>query len=453
MDWADSMPPTVMFSPQAQRKAWYQHLYLQVLFAVALGVLVGWLYPSAGKSLQPLGDAFIKLVKMMIAPIIFCTVVHGVASMADLRKLGRVGIKTLFYFEVVSTMALIIGLFVVNILKPGVGLNIDVSVLDSSVGQGYQQKAHTMGIASFLLNVIPGTLFSAFVTGDLLQVLLVSILTAFAVSSLGPHREPVLQVLERGSEIFFGIMRIVVRMAPLGAFGAMTYTVGEYGLKALGNLLKLMVGFYATAGVFVFVVLGLIAAASGFSIVRLLIYLREELLLVLGTSSSETALPSLLEKLKRLGCSPSTAGLVIPTGYSFNLDGTNIYMSMAAVFLAQATNTPLDLEDQIALLLVAMISSKGASGVTGAGFVTLAATLAIVPKIPLASLALLVGIDRFMSECRALTNLIGNSVASLVISRWEGEVTADDLRVRLRASAETGSGPVSVEALRDNRPY
>jgi aerobic C4-dicarboxylate transport protein len=418
-------------APVAGRRAWYRHLYVQVLFAVALGIGVGWRFPEAGRDLRPLGDAFIKLVKMMIAPIIFCTVVHGVASMSDLRKLGRVGLKTLFYFEVVSTLALVIGLVVVNVLKPGVGLNIDPATLDAAVGKGYQDKAHSLGLVPFLLNIIPATLFSAFVTGDLLQVLLVSVFTAFAVSGLGMHREPVLQVIERGSEIFFGIMRLVVKFAPLGAFGAMAYTVGEHGLKALGNLAQLMVGFYATAGVFVFVVLGLIASASGFSILRFLAHIRDELLLVLGTSSSETALPGLIDKLRRLGCSSSTVGLVVPTGYSFNLDGTNIYMAMAAVFLAQATNTPLELRDQVALLLVAMISSKGASGVTGAGFVTLAATLAIVPKIPLASLALLVGIDRFMSECRALTNLIGNGVAAVVISRWEGEVTPEQLRANL----------------------
>ncbi len=415
-------------APVTGRRAWYRHLYVQVLIAVALGIGVGWQFPEAGRDLRPLGDAFIKLVKMMIAPIIFCTVVHGVASMSDLRKLGRVGLKTLLYFEVVSTLALVIGLVVVNVLKPGVGLNIDPTTLDAAVGRGYQDKAHTLGLVPFLLNIIPATLFSAFVTGDLLQVLLVSVFTAFAVSGLGVHREPVLHVIERGSEIFFGIMRLVVKFAPLGAFGAMAYTVGEHGLKALGNLAQLMVGFYATAGVFVFVVLGLIASVSGFSILRFLAHIRDELLLVLGTSSSETALPGLIQKLRRLGCSSSTVGLVVPTGYSFNLDGTNIYMAMAAVFLAQATNTPLELRDQVALLLVAMISSKGASGVTGAGFVTLAATLAIVPKIPLASLALLVGIDRFMSECRAITNLIGNGVAAVVISRWEGEVTPEQLK-------------------------
>jgi len=411
---------------------WYRILYVQVLLAVVLGIAVGWLRPEFGASLKPLGDGFIKLVKMMIAPIIFCTVVHGIASMSDLRKLGRVGIKTLLYFEVVSTIALVIGLAVVNWLRPGAGFNIDAATLDPEIARGYAKKAGEQTMTAFLLNIIPTTLFDAFVTGDLLQVLLVSTFTAFAITALGePQRHAVLNVIERGSEIFFGIMRLVVKFAPAGAFGAMAFTVGRYGPEALGKLAQLMAGFYATAALFVFVVLGSIAAACGFSIFRFLAFIKEELLLVLGTSSSETALPGMIQKMRRLGCSHSTVGLVIPTGYSFNLDGTNIYMTMAAVFLAQATNTPLDLREQIALLVVAMVSSKGSSGVTGAGFVTLAATLAVLPKVPIASLALLVGIDRFMSECRAITNLIGNGVATVVISRWEGEVTPETLRKNL----------------------
>ena len=413
---------------------WYRVLYVQVLLAVALGIAVGWGWPEFGASLKPLGDGFIKLVKMMIAPIIFCTVVHGIASMSDLRKLGRVGIKTLFYFEVVSTLALVIGLVVVNWLQPGAGFNIDPATLDPEIAKGYAKKAESQSLTAFLLNIIPTSLFDAFVTGDLLQVLLVSTFTAFAITALREeHRHSVLGVIERGSEIFFGIMRIVVQFAPVGAFGAMAFTVGKYGPEALGKLAQLMAGFYATAAVFVFVVLGGIAAWCGFSILRFLAFIKEELLLVLGTSSSETALPGMIQKMRRLGCSKSTVGLVIPTGYSFNLDGTNIYMTMAVVFLAQATNTPLDLRDQILLLLVAMVSSKGSSGVTGAGFVTLAATLAVLPKVPIASLALLVGIDRFMSECRAITNLIGNGVATVVISRWEGEVTPETLRKKLAA--------------------
>jgi aerobic C4-dicarboxylate transport protein len=415
------------------RTAWYRHLYVQVLLAVLIGILLGQFFPELGRSLKPLGDGFIKLVKMMIAPIIFCTVVHGIASMRDMKKLGRVGIKTLVYFEVVSTLALVIGLVVVNWLRPGEGFHIDPRTLDTREVAGYAEKAQALDTKTFLLNIIPRSFFEAFATGDLLAVLLVSTLTAFAISSLGERRERVLEAIDSATAIFFGVMRIVVRLAPLGALGAMAFTIGSYGLGALGRLLELMAGFYATALLFIGFVLGGIATACGFSLLRFLSYLREELLLVLGTSSSETALPGMMQKLRRLGCGESTVGLVIPTGYSFNLDGTNIYMAMAAVFLAQATDTPLALRDQIALLLVAMVSSKGASGVTGAGFVTLAATLAVVPKIPIASLALLVGIDRFMSECRAITNLIGNGVATVAISRWEGEVSAETLRRNLRA--------------------
>jgi aerobic C4-dicarboxylate transport protein len=414
------------------RKPWYRILYVQVLVAVALGILIGHFFPEFGKALKPLGDAFIKLVKMIIAPIIFCTVVHGIASMSDLKKLGRIGGKTLIYFEVVSTIALIIGLIVVNLLKPGAGFNIDPATLDPNIGKGAAQAAHATSTADFFLNIVPRSFFDAFATGDLLQVLLVSVLTAFALSSMGKRGEPIVHGIETAAQIFFGIMRMIVRAAPLAALGAMGFTVGSFGLGALNRLLALMLGFYLTAGTFVVVVLGAIGWMSGFSIFRLLNYIKEEILLVLGTSSSETALPGMLQKMRRLGCAESTVGLVIPTGYSFNLDGTNIYMTMAAVFLAQATNTPLDLRHQITLLLVAMISSKGASGVTGAGFVTLAATLQAVPAVPIESVALLVGIDRFMSECRAITNLIGNGVATITISRWEGEVTPAQLRENMR---------------------
>jgi aerobic C4-dicarboxylate transport protein len=420
--------------PAPARKPWYRLLYVQVLIAVGIGIVVGHWFPDAGKTLKPLGDGFIKLVKMVIAPIIFCTVVHGIASMADLKKLGRVGFKTLLYFEVVSTLALVIGLVVVNVLKPGVGFHIDPQTLDPNIvgaGKSYAAKAQSMGMVDFLLNIIPSSFFEAFVRGDLLQVLLVSVLTAFALGALGERGRPVLHAIETISQLFFGIMGIIVKVAPLGALGAMAFTVGSYGIGSLSRLLALMGAFYLTAALFVVVVLGLIARATGFSIFRFLVYIKEELLLVLGTSSSETALPGMIQKMKGLGCAPGTVGLVIPTGYSFNLDGTNIYMTMAAVFLAQATDTPLDLPHQISLLLVAMLSSKGASGVTGAGFIALAATLAVVPAIPIESLALLVGIDRFMSECRAITNLIGNGVANVVISRWEGEMSAETVRAAL----------------------
>ncbi len=423
-------PPEPKSLPAQQPPAktpWYKVLYIQVLIAVALGIVIGHLAPEHGKALKPLGDAFINLIKMIIAPIIFCTVVHGIASMADLRRLGRVGVKTLIYFEVVSTLALVIGLVVVNLLRPGAGFNIDPHSLDPKLAQSYVQKAHSLTVVDFLLNIIPTTFFSAFATGDLLQVLLIAILSGFGLSALGERGKPMLNAVHAASELFFSIIRIVVRVAPLGALGAMAFTIGSYGIGSLTKLLALMAGFYLTAAVFVVFVLGSIARVSGFSIFRFLAYIREELLLVLGTSSSETALPGILQKLRRLGCSESTVGLVIPTGYSFNLDGTNIYMSMAAIFLAQATNTPLSLHQQITLLVVAMLSSKGASGVTGAGFVTLAATLAVVPGIPIESLALLVGIDRFMSECRSITNLIGNGVAAIVISRSEGELSAQEL--------------------------
>lgn len=414
------------------RKPWYRILYVQVLVAVFAGILVGYFFPESGKSLKPLGDGFIKLIKMLIAPIIFCTVVHGIASMSDLKKLGRIGGKTILYFEVVSTLALLISLAVVNILKPGAGFNINPATLDPKISQAYAQKAHALSAVDFILNIIPSTLFDAFVSGDLLQVLFVAILVAFAISFMGERGQPLLHGIEYASQVFFGVMQIVVKVAPIGAFGAMAFTIGSYGLGALNHLIALMAGFYLTAALFVVVVLGLIARWSGFSIFRFLNHIKEELLLVLGTSSSETALPGMILKMRQLGCSRSTVGLVIPTGYSFNLDGTNIYMAMAAVFLAQATNTPLDLSHQISLLLIAMITSKGASGVTGAGFVTLAATLVAVPSVPIESLALLVGIDRFMSECRALTNLIGNGVATVVISRWENEVTKVALNENLK---------------------
>ncbi|MDB4976571.1 MAG: dicarboxylate/amino acid:cation symporter [Myxococcaceae bacterium] len=421
------------------RRPWYRILYVQVLAAVLLGVVVGTLLPDLGKALRPLGDGFIKLVKMMIAPIIFCTVVHGIASMGDLKKLGRVGAKALLYFEVVSTLALLIGLLVVNLLQPGAGLTPSGQVFSAQPvaldpGQVAEQ-AHALSTTAFLLNIIPSTFFGAFVSGDLLQVLLVALLAAFALAAMGERGKPLLHAIEHGSSFFFSIMGILVRAAPIGAFGAIAFTVGSYGLHALNKLAVLMAGFYLTSGLFVIVVLGGIARLSGFSIFRYLLYIKDELLLVLGTSSSETALPGMIAKMQRLGCEKSTVGLVIPTGYSFNLDGTNIYMAMAAIFLAQATNTPLDLRNQLSLLAVAMLTSKGASGVTGAGFVTLAATLQAVPGIPIESLALLVGVDRFMSECRSLTNLIGNGVATIAISRWESEIGADALNQNMRRSS------------------
>ncbi len=431
----------------AQR--WYRVLYIQVLIAVLVGVLIGWWFPPIGVSLKPLGDGFIKLVKMLIAPIVFCTVVHGIASMSDLKRLGRVGAKTLCYFEVVSTLALVIGLVVVNLLRPGDGFTPPgqtyQAVAESSSAVGSTgaasksssdaaiEKTASLNTVDFLLNIIPQTLVGAFASGDLLQVLFVAILTAIAIPRLPDQGALALRAIDYVAQLLFQIMQLLVKAAPIGALGAMAYTVGSHGLDALTNLVGLMLGFYLTAGLFIAVVLGSIARFSGYSLWRLLKYLKDELLLVLGTSSSETALPGLMQKLQRLGCEKATVGLVVPTGYSFNLDGTNIYMAMAAVFLAQATNTPLTLSQQVYLLLVAMLTSKGASGITGAGFVTLAATLQAVPSIPIESLALLLGIDRFMSECRAITNFIGNSVATIAISRWEGEVSAEQLQQGLKS--------------------
>ena len=422
------------------RTPWYRILYVQVLIAVALGIALGHFRPGTGTALKPLGDGFIKLVRMVIAPIIFCTVVHGIASMSDLKKLGRIGGRTLLYFEIVSTIALGIGLVVVNLLKPGAGFNIDPRTLDPKIGADYAAQAHSLSAVDFLLNIIPKSFFDALASGDVLQVLLTAVVTAFALSALGERGVPVLRAIDSGAQLFFGIMGRIVKLAPLGAFGAMAFTIGRYGIASLSKLLALMAGFYITAALFVLIILGLIARTAGFSIVRFLFYIKDELLLVLSTSSSESALPGIIRKMQRLGCAPSTVGLVIPTGYSFNLDGTNIYMSMAAVFLAQATNTPLDLHQQLWLLFVAMLSSKGASGITGAGFIALAATLTVVPAIPIESLALLVGIDRFMSECRAITNLIGNAVATVVISRWEGEVSAEQVRAALLTGGAVSSG-------------
>jgi aerobic C4-dicarboxylate transport protein len=416
----------------SQRKPWYRILYIQVLIAVGIGILIGWFFPDTGKALKPLGDGFVKLVKMIIAPIIFCTVVHGIASMSDMKRLGRIGLKAIVYFEIVSTVALFIGLIVVNVMRPGAGFNIDPATLDPKIGKTYAEQAHSLNATEFLLNVIPTSFFDGLARGDILQVLLIAILSGFAISFMGERGRPILGFIEQAAKVFFGIMRIIVRLAPLGALGAMAFTVGSYGLVALSKLLALMAGFYLTAITFVVVVLGVIAAYAGFSIFKFVSYIREELLLVLGTSSSETALPGIIEKMRQLGCSESTVGLVIPAGYSFNLDGTNIYMTMAAMFLAQATNIHLDLGQQLTLLLVAMLSSKGATGVTGAGFITLAATLAVIPTVPIQSLALIVGIDRFMSECRALTNFVGNGVATVVISRWEKEISKEQLRANLR---------------------
>ena len=409
----------------------FRHLYVQVLAAVALGLLVGALWPHLGAALKPLGDAFVKLIKMVVAPVIFCTVAGGIAQMRDMKAFGRLGLRTLIYFEAVSTLALGIGLLVGRTVQPGRGFDIDPKTLDASIGAGYAAKAaHEQGLIDSLLNLIPDAFFGAFAKGDLLQVLLIAILTGFACTRLGEFGEQAAHVLESIGKLFFGVIGVVVRLAPIGAFGAMAFTVGKYGLSALVNLGALIATFYGTSILFVLVVLGTVAAICGFSILKFLAYIREELLIVLGASSSEAVLPQMMLKLERLGAGKATVGLVIPTGYSFNLDGTNIYMTLATLFLAQATNTPLSWSQELTLLGVAMLTSKGASGVTGAGFIT----LAVIPDLPIASLALLVGVDRFMSECRALTNLVGNGVATLALARWEGDLD----RERLKAELERG---------------
>jgi aerobic C4-dicarboxylate transport protein len=418
-------------------RPWYRVLYIQVLIAIALGVALGNYFPDTGKAMKPLGDGFIALIKMMIAPIIFCTVVHGIGSMSDLKKVGRVGVKTLFYFEAVSTLALAIGLIVGEVLEPGKGFNIDPATLDPKAVASYVTQAKEQGIVAHLLAIIPDSFFGALARGDLLQVLLVSILSGFAIARLGKLGEKINGVINAAAKIFFGIIRIVVQVAPIGAFGAMAFTIGAYGLGSLVNLAALVATFYLTSILFVLVVLGTIAHFAGFSILRFIGYIKDELLIVLGTSSSETVLPHMLQKMEHLGASKSVVGLVIPTGYSFNLDGTNIYMTLATLFLAQATNTPLTIGQELGILVIAMITSKGASGVTGAGFVTLAATLSVVPDIPVQSIAIILGIDKFMSECRALTNLIGNGVATVVISRWEGELDVNALH-------ETMAHPITV---------
>jgi aerobic C4-dicarboxylate transport protein len=415
------------------KKPFYKILYVQVLFAITCGVLLGIFQPKLGVDMKPLGDGFVKLIKMIIAPVIFCTVVTGIAGMQDMKKVGRVGGKALLYFEIVSTFALMIGLVVANVLRPGAGFNVDPATLDASAIAQFTAKAHAQSSVDFLLNIIPTTFVDAFAKGDILQVLLIAILFGFSLSLLGEKSRVVTHLIEEISTAVFGVVAIIMKAAPVGAFGAMAFTIGKYGIASLLPLAKLMGSFYLTCGLFVFIVLGTVAKMTGFSIWRFIKYIKEELLIVLGTSSSESALPSLMTKLQKLGCSKSVVGLVVPTGYSFNLDGTNIYMTMAALFVAQATNTDLTLTQQLTILGVAMLTSKGASGITGAGFITLAATLAVVPTIPVAGMALILGIDRFMSECRALTNFIGNGVATIVVSRWENELDKNALAAELQS--------------------
>jgi aerobic C4-dicarboxylate transport protein len=412
----------------ASRKPWYAVLYIQVLIAIVIGILIGRFSPKTGMALNPLGDAFVSLIRMMIAPVIFCVIVQGIASMADLKKVGKVGVKALIYFEVVSTLALLIGIVVAVVLHPGAGLNINPAALDPKAAAVYIGRAKETGLIPFLLSFIPRTFVDALAGGEVPQVLLISILTGFSISRLGELGARALRAVEIANKVVFGIIRIIVRTAPLGALGGMAFTVGSYGMASLSNLVKLIGTFYLTSVIFGVVVLAPIAWWAGFSIFRFIAYIKDELLIVLGTSSSETVLPDMLRKLEGLGASRSVVGLVFPTGYVFNTDGTNIYLTLCVLFLAQATNTQLTFAQITGILLFALIASKGGSGVTGTGFVTLAAILAAVPAIPVQSLALLVGIEKFMSECRALTNVVGNGVATIVVSRWQGELDSAKMR-------------------------
>ncbi|TNI46154.1 dicarboxylate/amino acid:cation symporter [Aeromonas veronii] len=400
------------------RKKLFSSLYFQVLLAITLGVFLGHVYPELGADMKPLGDGFVKLIKMIIAPVIFCTVVTGIAGMESMKAVGKTGAIALLYFEVVSTIALIIGLCVVNLLQPGAGMNVDPAALDASAISAYAEQAKSQGIIAFLLDIIPGSVIGAFASGNILQVLLFAVLFGFSLHHIGEKGQVIFGVIDSFSKVIFGIINMIMRLAPVGAFGAMAFTIGKYGVGSLVQLGQLIACFYLTCLFFIFIVLGSIAKASGFSILRFISYIREELLIVLGTSSSESVLPRMLDKMEKLGCQKSVVGLVIPTGYSFNLDGTSIYLTMAAIFIAQATNTPLDLFQQVTLLVVLLISSKGAAGVTGSGFIVLAATISAVGHLPLAGLALILGIDRFMSEARALTNLIGNGVATVVVAKY-----------------------------------
>ena len=418
--------------PPPRKPRFYEVLYVQVIFAIIVGILLGHFFPEFGESLKPLGDAFIKLVKMIIAPVIFLTVVTGIAGMNDMKSVGRVAGKAMLYFLIFSTLALVIGMVIANIIQPGAGLNIDPSTLQSAKVSEYVSKAQESSMIAFFMNIIPTTVLSPLTEGNILQVLFVSVLFGISLASVGERGKPITDLLQVAAAPMFKLVSIVMKVAPIGALGAMAFTIGKYGLHSISNLMLLIVTFYVTSILFVLLILGAVARYNGFSIVGLIRYIKDELWLVLGTSSSEAALPNLMHKMEAAGCKKSVVGLVVPTGYSFNLDGTNIYMTMAALFIAQATNTDLTIGQQITLLLVAMLSSKGAAGVTGAGFITLAATLSVVPGLPVEGMALILGIDRFMSECRALTNFIGNACATIVVARWENALDKEQLGKAMR---------------------
>ena len=433
--------------PQATKKPLYRSLYFQVIVAIVIGVVLGHFWPETGAAMKPLGDGFIKLIKMIIAPIIFCTVVVGIAGMEDMKKVGKTGGLALLYFEIVSSLALVVGLVIVNVVKPGAGMNVDVSALDTKGIAAYTGPGKMQGTVDFLLNVIPTTFVDAFAKGEILQVLLIAVMFGFALHKFGGRGTLVFDFIEKFSHVLFGIVGMIMKVAPIGAFGAMAFTIGKYGIGSLVSLGQLMATFYATCLIFIFVVLGAIARFHGFSVWKLIKYIKEELLIVLGTSSSESVLPRMMAKLENLGARKSVVGLVIPTGYSFNLDGTSIYLTMAAVFIAQATNTDMTLTQQITLLAVLLLTSKGAAGVTGSGFIVLAATLSAVGHVPVAGLALILGIDRFMSEARALTNLVGNGVATLVVAKWTGDL--DVQRMQAHLNGETVAEAQEPEAVLD----
>ena len=439
-----------MDTTPAAKRPLYKSLYFQVICAIVLGVLLGHFYPATGEAMKPLGDGFIKLIKMIIAPIIFCTVVVGIAGMEDMKKVGKTGGYALLYFEVVSSIALVIGLVIINFVQPGVGMNIDPASLDTKQLANYTKPGAMQGTTDFLLNVIPNTVVDAFAKGEILQVLLFAVMFGFALHKFGGRGTLVFDMIEKTSHVLFSIVGVIMKVAPIGAFGAMAFTIGKYGVGSLLQLGALMATFYTTCLVFIIVVLGSIAWYHGFSIFKFIRYIKEELLIVLGTSSSESVLPRMMAKLENLGVKKSTVGLVIPTGYSFNLDGTSIYLTMAAVFVAQATNTPMTLTQELTLLGVLLLTSKGAAGVTGSGFIVLAATLSAVGHVPVAGLALILGIDRFMSEARALTNLVGNGVATVVVGTWCGEV--DKVRMQQVLNRETGAEADEPEAVLDAAP-
>ncbi len=428
----------------------YKSLYAQVITAIIIGVILGHFWPQTGEAMKPLGDGFIKLIKMIIAPIIFCTVVVGIAGMEDMKKVGKTGGLALLYFEVVSSIALIVGLVIINVVQPGAGMNVDPNTLDTKQVSAYTGPGKMQGTVDFLLAIIPNTVIDAFAKGEILQVLLFSVMFGFALHRFGGRGTLVFDVVEKTSHVLFSIVGIIMKVAPIGAFGAMAFTIGKYGVGSLVSLGKLMGTFYATCLFFIFVVLGLIARFHGFSIWKFVKYIKEELLIVLGTSSSESVLPRMMAKMENLGARKSVVGLVIPTGYSFNLDGTSIYLTMAAVFIAQATNTPMTIGQQATLLAVLLLTSKGAAGVTGSGFIVLAATLSAVGHVPVAGLALILGIDRFMSEARALTNLVGNGVATVVVAKWTGDL--DTERLRRTLDGETAEEAEEPEAVLDRRP-